>query len=326
MSAPYLFDGHKIPVSACIGVSIFPDHANDCNELIRFATAAMCKAKSGGKNRVRFFNPVLNATLRERSELENDLRDGFKNKQFELYFQPQYDIANRAIVSYEALLRWNHPTQGLLAPDAFIDIVEESGLIEPLGDWIITEACTRLAQLRADGNPAQRVSVNVSAKQFAGGNLCSKIDDILKRTGTPAHGLEIELTESALFDDLTNGIAILKRLRSAGVDIAIDDVGTGYSSFRRLQKLPASRVKIDRSFIHGIPENQNHMSILQGIISLAHHLGMEVISEGVETHKQALFLSKTGCDYLQGYYVGRPVPFSRVARAARLRTVEAVQS
>ena len=323
-SEPYLTDDQEIHVTACVGVSIFPDHAKDSTELMRCATTAMCKAKSTGRNGIRYFSRRFNTRPGERFKLEKDLRNGFRNKQFELYFQPQYDIANRTIVSYEALLRWNHPTQGLLAPAAFIDAVEESGLIEPMGDWIITEACTRLAQLRANGNPARRVSVNVSAKQFAGGKLCKRIENILKQTGTEANGLEIELTESALFDDLTNGIGTLEHLRRAGVDIAIDDFGTGYSSFSRLQQIPASRVKIDKSFVHGIPENKKHMSILQGIISLAHNLGMEVVSEGVETHKQALSLSKAGCDYLQGYYVGKPVPFSRVASAARLRTVEAV--
>lgn len=322
VSEPFDSGDHRIGPAASIGVSMYPDHTRDETELMRFASAAMRQAKNSGRNRVRFFTPGLNTTLRERFEIEHDLCDAMKNGDFELYFQPQYDIGTREIVSYEALLRWNHPAQGLLAPDSFIDIVEETGMIESLGDWIITEACQRLTMLRKQGNPARRISVNVSARQFACGTLCDKIEDILKRTQTPAHALELELTESALFDDLPNSVDILNRLRKSGVDIAIDDFGTGYSSFSRLQKLPASRIKIDKSFVHNIPQNHSNKSIVQAMISLAHDLNIEVVAEGVEHHQQALFLSKIGCDYLQGYYVGKPVPFARVVSSARLKTVE----
>ena len=320
LAKPYFLGDHELITGASIGVGIYPEHASTAEGLIRAAGNALNVAKSEGRNRTQFFKSGLDNPVHQRFKLESDLRRDIRDDCFELYFQPQYDLSKRGIVSYEALLRWNHPQRGLLSPDSFIDLVEETGLIEPLGTWVMEEACTRFAQLKANGNPVERISVNVSARQFAKGDLCVKIKDILKKTGTPPQALEIELTESALIEDLSDSLEVLKQLRDIGVDIAIDDFGTGYSSFSRLQRLPVTRVKIDRTFIQDIPHNTSNESIVRAIISVAHELKMEVVAEGVETHSQAKFLSTVGCDLLQGYYVGEPGPVSRIAAKAKLKT------
>ena len=320
LALPYQPVANDVHLGASIGISVSPDHTDNAKDLISYADAAMNQAKSRGRNRIQFYTASLNAMLTKRFKLERDLRFALCDSQFELYYQPQYDLRTSSVCGYEALLRWNHPTHGLVGPADFIEVAETTGLIEPLGEWILTEACSKLAELRAQ-NKDLTLSVNVSAKQFAGGDLRKKIVSILAATGVPAESLELELTESALLDDAGKSISMLQDLRDTGIALAIDDFGTGYSSFSRLQRLPVSRVKIDRSFVQDIPANQNNCSITSAIISVAHELGIEVVAEGVETHKQALHLSEAGCDVLQGYYLGRPVSFKKIAGKAAFRTV-----
>ena len=307
----YLCTTYDIRISATIGISCFPDDATSARELFSNADAAMNQAKSFGKNSVQYYSSDLNAMLTERFVLERDLRVALHESQFELYFQPQYDLASNRISGYEVLLRWNHPHLGIVGPDAFIDCAEETGLIEPLGEWILRESCKRLVELRVSDENI-RLSVNVSARQFNKGDLHQKISRILSINGVPANALELELTESALLENGDHSIEMLRDLSAAGVELAIDDFGTGYSSFSRLQQLPVSRVKIDRCFVQDIPNNKGNCAIARAIISVAHDLGIAVVAEGVETHEQVVFLSEAGCDILQGYYIGRPAPFERI--------------
>lgn len=321
LALPYESVSTDIHLAASIGICVAPDHSDNSKELICYADAAMNQAKSRGRNRIQYYTEALHAMLTKRFKLERDLRLALCNSEFELYYQPQYDLRLSTVSGYEALLRWNHPAHGIINPADFIEVAETTGLIEPLGEWILTEACHKLAELRVH-NKDLTLSVNVSAKQFANGDLRKKVVDILSSTGIPAKFLELELTESALMENADHSTSMLEDLREIGVALAIDDFGTGYSSFSRLQRLPVTRVKIDRSFIQDIPANQNNCSITGAIISVAHDLGIEVVAEGVETHKQALFLSEIGCDVLQGYYLGRPQPFKKIANRAAFKTVQ----
>lgn len=317
----YLSALYDIRLSASIGISVFPDHADNPKQLLSFADAAMNQAKQRGRNLIQFYTTALNTRLTERFELERDLRVALRESQFELYFQPQYDIRTTSVTGYEVLLRWNHPEQGIIGPESFIEIVEETGLIDPLGDWILSESCNKLVEIRRN-NPNIKFSVNVSAKQFVTGNLQDRIARILQTTGVPANAIELELTESALLENGDHSLNMLQDLRAAGVDLAIDDFGTGYSSFSRLQKLPVTRVKIDRSFVQDIPDNHSNCSIVKAIISVAHELGIEVVAEGVETRQQLEFLKAAACDILQGYYVGRPCTFEQINENASFNKEE----
>ncbi len=312
LALPYDVGSHEICTAASIGVSIYPEDSINNEEMIRFSHVAMDRAKTRGSNYVQFFTAELNSAQRKRFKTESDLRIALRESQFELYFQPQLDLCQQRVVGYEALIRWNHPEKGVLRPDSFIQIAEETGIIEPLGEWILTETCLKLKQLREAGIDNIRMSVNVSAKQFTAGNLQEKIAAILEKTGTPGHALELELTESALLDNTARSIKVLRELRDEGIELSIDDFGTGYSSFSRLRELPLSRIKIDRSFVRGIPENQEDNSIVKAIICVAHEMGMQVVAEGVENYAQAEFLSHVNCDLLQGYHIGRPMQFCHV--------------
>lgn len=314
VSAPY-----EIRLSASIGVSVFPDHTDSAKQMLSYADAAMNHARLKGTNHIQVYTDALNTSLTERFELERDLRIALRDSQFELYYQPQYDLRTSSINSYEVLLRWKHPQRGVVGPESFIEVAEETGLIKPIGEWVLSEACKNLVELRHI-NESTKFGVNVSAKQFINGNLRDKITRILDETGVPANALELELTESALFEDVDHSVSVLQDLCKAGVELAIDDFGTGYSSFSRLQQLPVTRLKIDRSFVHDIPENPGNCSIVRAMLSVAHELGIDVVAEGVETHRQAMFLSEIGCDVLQGYYIGKPATFQQIKDKASLKT------
>jgi len=314
LAKPFVMGTHEVCTAASMGVCIYPSDSLNTDEMVRFADAAMYRAKSLGRNNIQFFTTDLNAELFRRFTLENDLRFALREEQFELMFQPQYDVKKKEIVGMEALLRWNHPTRGQLSPDEFIDIAEDTGVIEPVGDWVLSKACECLSELRARGHTGMRVSVNLSARQFSQSNLHQTIVDILHRTQIPPSALELELTESSLLEDAGQSIDTLKTLREIGVELSIDDFGTGYSSLSRLRRLPLSRIKIDKSFVFGLPNNQDDCSITRAIVSMAHDLGLEVVSEGVETKAQAEFLDQINCDLLQGYYLGRPMPFKKFSQ------------
>ena len=312
LAHPVNTNGQEIYTNASIGVSVYPTDSVNIEELIQFADAAMYKAKSNSQNSIQFFTADLNAAFCKRFKLENDMHVGFRDSQFELYYQPQYDVAKNAITGYEALVRWNHPELGTIGPDAFIGIAEETGMIEPLGNWILTEACTKLSQLIDAGQTNLRISVNISAIQLSCCNLEKKVKETLKRTGVPADALELELTESALLENTEICIASLRALHDIGVKLSIDDFGTGYSSLSRLRELPLSRIKIDKSFVKNLPDNKSDNCVIHAIISVAHQLDLEVVIEGVETDLQAACLMKMNCDLLQGYHIGKPEKFETV--------------
>lgn len=312
LTNPFTADGQEIYTDASIGVSVYPTDSVNIEQLIRFADAAMYKAKSSAQSRIQFFTAELNTEFCTRFKLENDLRIGFRNSQFELYYQPQYDITRKAITGYEALVRWNHPELGIIGPDSFIGIAEETGMIHPLGEWILTEAFTKLSQLIDSGHTDLRMSVNISALQLNYSNLPKKISNILKKTGAPAYALELELTESALLENTEVCIENLHALRDIGINLSIDDFGTGYSSLSRLRELPISRIKIDKSFVVNLPDNESDNCVIDAIISVAHQLDLEVVMEGVETDLQAACLTKMNCDLIQGYYIGKPQKFESV--------------
>jgi len=310
LAKPFYSGTYEVCTAASMGVCVYPTDSLSPEELVRFADAAMYRAKSLGRNNTQFFTNDLNAELHRKFSLENDLRMAIREGQFELLYQPKYDVRVNKVVGLEALLRWNHPVRGLLTPDLFIDIAEESGFIEQLGDWILTQACETLVRLHGLGFTSLKMSVNLSAKQFNKPTLRNRIVEILTTTNTQPEYIELELTESALLEDAGHSIKTLHELRDVGVELSIDDFGTGYSSLSRLRRLPLSRIKIDKSFVFGLPANQDDCAITRAIVSMAHDLGLEVVSEGVETLAQAEYLTELGCEYIQGYLVSKPIAYN----------------
>ena len=240
-------------------------------------------------------------------ELENDLRHALARDEMELFFQPQYQASSGGMVGAEALLRWNHPTRGMLSPGLFVPIIEDTGLIVPIGQWVLEEACRKFMEWREQGIALQRIAVNVSARQFRNDDFLSVVKDIIFRTGIRPEQLELELTESILMEDVESAMEVLQGLRTMGVRTAIDDFGTGYSSLNYLKQFPVDTLKIDRSFIQNLPENADDAQISRTIIAMGHNLGMGIIAEGVETADQLAFLQAASCEEVQGFYFSRPV-------------------
>ncbi len=296
-----------IVISNSIGISVFPDDGNDIETLLQNADIAMYKAKSDGKNKYMFFSHELKTINMERHVIENDLRAAIRNKQFELHYQPQIESETGHLYAVEALIRWNHPEKGRVPPDQFIPILEDSGLINEVGKWVINEAISQLIAWKKLGF-SLRMAVNVSAYQVRDNHLVEFISQLLKSEAIEAHELEMELTESSLLQDTDNSISILSALSDLGISLSLDDFGTGFSSLSYLKKFPIDSLKIDRSFISDLPNNQHDMTIATTILAMAKSLDLTVIAEGVETAEQLDFLRKNGCDYLQGYYISKPLP------------------
>jgi len=324
LAARYSFDDHEIFPTASIGISSYPADAGTAKALIHYANDAVNKAKTLGRNRAELYSTDLTTEVNQRFALENDLRIAIKQSQFQLYYQPQLDLRKNKVTGYEALLRWDHPRHGILSPDSFISTAEETGLIGPLGEWILQKACTQLSELRALGHTDLGFAINVSAKQFNHGDFQNTVINILKQTNVPASSIELEVTESALLDNIQNSAKIVKELRKTGLRFSLDDFGTGYSSFSRLRKLPLSRVKIDKSFITGLPKDNQNSHITRAMISVAQGLGMEVVAEGIESEGQAHILDAMNCDILQGYHIGKPMRFNEIVTTLETRKRRAV--
>lgn len=301
---PFDHDGRSLQVGVSIGIAIAPDHGHDADTLIRAADAALYAVKEDGKNGYRVFDAELSTRAQERRNLEADLREAQARGEFELHFQPQVDLLSRERLSVEALLRWRHPTRGFIPPDVFIPIAEETGLIVPIGDWVIEEAC-RLAAAWPEPLP---VSVNLSAAQLGKTDLLAVVTRSLLRSDLSSHRLEIEVTESVFLKKDDALLADLRQLHELGIRLALDDFGTGYASLGYLQKLPFDRIKIDKSFIAGIGANDQSAAIVCAVVNLARSLGMETTAEGVETEEQASLLRAAGCTVAQGFLLSRPVP------------------
>jgi len=303
-------DGHRLRIGLSIGIAIYPADGTDASSLIGNADAALHRAKSGGRGTIRFFEADMDQRLRERRALVHDLQDAVESGELVVYYQPQARIDGE-ITGFEALVRWRHPTRGLIAPDMFIPAAEESGLILPIGEWVLRESCREAASWPKPLN----IAVNLSPVQFRHGDLPGLVHSVLLETGLPPGRLELEITESVLIDDLARGLTILRRLKLLGVQIAMDDFGTGYSSLSNLQAFAFDKIKIDRSFISSLDTSPQSATIVRAVIGLGRGLDLPVIAEGVETNKQLEFLSAEACTAVQGYLVGKPLPIDAYADA-----------
>ena len=307
-TSPMQVEGRQLTVTASIGVSVFPGDGDQINTLMRQADMAMYEVKSRGRDGWLFFTESMNRVIQERLSLEIDLRKSLENGDFCLHYQPQWDINGRHLLGWEALLRWTHPLRGVVSPGGFIPVAEDTGLIGPLGEWVLMEACRTAAAWHGHGLETCRLSVNLSCRQFAQSRLEEKIEEILNRTGLSPQRLELEITETVLMEDPQRAINLLTRLKDRGIRIAIDDFGTGYSSLSYLRSFPIDRLKIDRSFVTTSLTDPSGAAIVTAIISLARSLGITTIAEGVETEDQRQFLLQQGCDELQGFLMGQPMP------------------
>jgi diguanylate cyclase (GGDEF)-like protein len=303
----FTLENQEVSVSASIGISIYPDDGHTIEDLIRNADAAMYFSKRTGRNRFEFFTPELTAPAAERLLLANQLRRGIERDELTLHFQPQFDIVSGRMLGAEALVRWNHPEHGLLLPERFIAIAEESDLIHRLGEWVLNSACGQLAQWRELGMKVVPIAINFSALQFRRDGLVEKVAGALTRHGIDARLLEIELTENAIMQDPRETARILETLHGMGVTLSIDDFGTGYSSLNYLKRFAIHKLKIDRSFISDLPDDMNDAAIVQAVVSLAKGLDLRVVAEGVESRAQLDFLRAVGCQAYQGYYGARPM-------------------
>jgi diguanylate cyclase (GGDEF)-like protein len=308
---------HEVHTSASIGIAFYPGDGTTIETLYAHADAAMYCAKQRGGSSVECFAPSMNLATEDRVRFEGDLHRALKQQQFELHYQPKFNAATRRIHSAEALIRWRHPERGLIPPDLFIPLAEESGLIVPIGEWVLREACRQARAWQDQGLPSLRVAVNISAVQFRRLDLVDTVRCALTDAGIDAQYLEIELTETAVMSDPEESVDILERLSRMGVIVSVDDFGTGYSSMSYLRRFPIDKLKIDRSFITNVMTSADDAAIVQAIISLAHSLRLTVVAEGVETAEQVAFLQKHGCDQYQGYYFSRPVEAAAFAELLR---------
>ena len=307
MARPIKTESAELHTSGSIGIAIFPDDGGQVDALMQSADTAMYEAKSAGRNAFRFFTREMTDSANHRLQLENDLRSAIIKEQFELHYQPQVVPADGRIVGVEALLRWRHPTNGMVGPDRFIPVAEETGLIVDIGAWVLREGC-RQARQWIDAGFAIRMSINLSARQLRSDNLLSLIESTLAEYRLPTHALELEITESALMERPEQAVTLLNAIKAMGVALALDDFGTGYSSLAYLKRFPIDRLKIDRSFVSDIDTDPNDRAIALSTIALAHSLGLEVTAEGVEETAQRDFLREHGCDDAQGWYYSKAVP------------------
>ena len=326
VAEPIQLGGQRLVLNCSAGVAAFPADGLDADTLVKHAEIAMYRAKSGGRNGVQFYAPHMNAQAFDRLALESALRHALQDEQFELHFQPQVDLASGMVVGNEALIRWRHPLLGTVRPDRFIALAEETGLIVPIGAWVLQAACRQNRRWQRAGLGPLRIAVNLSARQFAEPDLVDTVARVLGETGLPPGSLEIELTESMMMADADAAIHTMECLKRMGVKLSIDDFGTGYSSLQYLKRLPVDVLKIDRSFVQDIVGNPDGAALVDAIISLAHGLRMQVIAEGVETIEQLDYLRGCGCDEVQGHVFSRPQPVERVEALLRAGRVEPVAS
>ena len=309
-SRPFGPDGRELTLAASIGIALFPDDGVDLDILIRNAEAAMYQAKRDGRNSYHFYTDDLNTSAFERLAYESSLRRGLPNKEMLLYWQPQFDLESGRLIGAEALMRWQHPDLGLVAPGRFIPIAEESGLIVQLGSWALEEACRQMRAWRLRFGCDIHVAVNISSLQFRQNDFLASVKGVLEQTGLPATALELEMTETVVMHDDHAATLALFALQELGVKLAIDDFGTGYSSLAYLRRFPIHTLKIDRSFVHEIGRSDDGEAIVSAILSLAGSLRLKVVAEGVETQAQQDYLRAAGCDAVQGFLLGRPMPAS----------------
>lgn len=316
---PFAIDGQEIFITTSVGIAIHAGGDQDVEELIKNADMAMYKAKERGRNSYHFHTSEMTAQAVERMALENNLRHAIDREEFLLDYQPQIDLASGQVVGVEALVRWRHPDLGLIGPDKFIPVAEDTGLIVRLGDWVMRTACAQAVAWQKDGLPPIRMAVNLSTRQFQEVHLAGTIQEALEESGLDPRLLEVELTEGPLAQDAEQAVHILSTLKATGVRIAIDDFGTGYSSLSHLKRFPLDALKIDASFVRDIATDPDSAAIVTAIVALAHALRLEAIAEGVETKSQLDYLAELGCDAMQGYLLCRPVSADDCAAWIRRR-------
>jgi diguanylate cyclase (GGDEF)-like protein len=315
---PFRVHQQELYVTPSIGISVYPAHGNTAQMLITRADAAMYNVKKAGRDGVRVFAPEMSTFFPERLMIENELRRALERSEFELHYQPEVELEEDRVIGMEALVRWRHPRRGLVAPDQFIPLAEDTGLIVPIGAWIIEEACRQNKAWQDAGLPRLRVAVNLSGAQFRQKDLLDTIGAALDKTGLAPESLEVEITESVVMQNAPDAIGTLERLSRMGVHVSIDDFGTGYSSLSYLKRFPLDKLKIDRSFIRDVSNDTEDAAIVRAIVGLAHNLRLKVVAEGVETAEQLAFLRALGCDEYQGCYKSKPVPAADFERTLRV--------
>lgn len=320
VARPFVLIGHEFRITASIGISTYPDDGLDEQTLTKNADIAMYQAKGRGKNNFQFYSETLNAYSLERLTLESGLRHALECNEFELYYQPKRNIRTGRITGMEALLRWQHPDLGTIAPMRFIPVAEETGLIVPIGKWVLRKACLQNMAWRMPGLPALRMSVNVTMRQFFDDHLLSDLAAILQSTGMEANLLELEITESLLMRDVEKTLGVLSGLRGMGVRIAVDDFGIGYSSLATLNRFPLDTIKIDRSFIRDMAGVDEDRSLTEAVIAMGRTLSLTVVAQGVETQEQAEFLRRNACDEFQGFYVNKPMTADQIGDLLQSQT------
>jgi EAL domain-containing protein (putative c-di-GMP-specific phosphodiesterase class I) len=319
IAEPIRIDGHDFQITCSIGLANYPNDGTDADMLIANADAAMYRAKEIGRDNFQFYTPELNVKVHEKFLLQEELRNAIVRSEFMLVYQPQVELRTGRVFAVEALIRWRHPTLGVTSPIKFIPIAEETGLIVPIGDWVLREACRQNKAWQAAGLPPMSICVNVSARQFREKDWVGRVADALRETGLDARYLELELTESLIMQDVEQAIATMKQLQMLGVQLSIDDFGIGYSSLAALKRFPVARLKIDKSFIEDIPDDENDKAVAGAVISLGQKLNLRVIAEGVETEAQMTFLRENNCDEMQGYYFSRPLSAPDIEKLLRGR-------
>ncbi|UTY60433.1 bifunctional diguanylate cyclase/phosphodiesterase [Massilia sp. erpn] len=314
MRRPFQLDGHEIFVTASIGISLYPQDGEDSSSLLKYADTAMYHAKNCGKDNAKLYSSSLTMQIMSHVKLEVGLRKALQNNELYLLYQPQVDVPSAQLVGVEALVRWRHPEHGVIPPNEFIPLAEETGLIVPIGEWVLRTACKQARAWQQACQRPVRMAVNLSAKQFKDENLSQIVVSALHDTGLEPRLLELELTEGTLMDDARATMATLDQLRGIGVYLSIDDFGTGYSSMSYLKRFDVRALKIDKSFISGLPQDSENAAITRAIIAMAHGLKMVVVAEGVETNAQLHLLEQYGCDLVQGFFLGHPSPQESIAQ------------
>jgi diguanylate cyclase (GGDEF)-like protein len=314
LSEPYKLEGYEVFITVSIGIAIFPVDGEDIDSILMNADAAMYHAKKQGKNNFQFYRLTMNERAMERLNLENDLRKALERDELLLHFQPKVGIESGKVVGMEALIRWQHPEIGMVSPAEFIPMAEETGLIVPIGEWVLQAACAQINAWQAQGLAPIPVSVNISSQQFQHQELLITIGRLLESSGIPPERLMLEITESVIMQNTDSTFDILNTLTAMGLRLLIDDFGTGYSSLSYLKRLPVFAIKIDRSFINDIATNPDDAAIIKAIIAMAQNLKLKVVAEGVETEEQLAFLRDEQCDVMQGYLFSRPLPAEEASK------------
>jgi len=317
LATPFHLDHSELVITTSIGISVFPGDGDDASTLLKNADTAMYRAKAQGRNNSQFFTAEMKTHASERLRLESAMRAALKNNEFLLHYQPQVDTLSGEIIGLEALVRWQHPERGLIPPGVFIPVAEDSGLIVPLGEWIMKEACSQYRKWQDAGLEPVRIAVNLSGRQFVRQDLRGMVEKLLDDAGIAPGAIELELTESTIMEHVEETVETLKTLRELGVYLSIDDFGTGYSSMAYLKRFTIDKLKIDQSFVRDLATDSDDAAIVIATIAMAHALNLTVIAEGVETEEQLQFLKDHGCEQMQGYYFSRPLPVDDITELLR---------